>query len=307
MELKQLQYFMRAAELEHITKAAGDLMVSQPYLSKVIADLENELGVPLFDHKGRSIVLNPCGKAFYRHAVNILNEVEDSKKEINNINLSQQTSLTIVTNCSQYMPGLLELISMSNQDIKIRQLSARRRDIIRMILNGEADFALCSPPVEDNVELKTLHLRYEQAVVIFPEGYWLKDHKEITFEEIKDETFISVSQGYGARDALDLYFSHLGIAPKIAIETADTGTVFRYVEKGLGISAVPLSIVLQEPTFKNRYSVLANRAGGNIALTWRSNQYISEAGKLFIEKSKEFFENLDNFVETNKIIESELS
>ena len=301
MDMKQLVFFMRTAELENMTKSAFSLMVSQPYLSKTIAELEEELGIPLFDRVGRRIVINPCGKAFYKRVVNIFNEIEDAKKEIRNINLSQQTRLTLVTNVSQFMPGLLELITISNPDVKIRQLSANRRDIIRMILNGEADFALCSPPIEENVELKTLQLRYEQGVIIFPEDHWLKDYKEITFEEIKDETFISVTQGYGARDALDSYFNQLGISPKIAIETVDTGTVFRYVEKGLGIAAVPLSTVLQESAFKNRYSVLTNQAGGNIALTWRSNQYISEAGKLFIEKSEEFFKDLEEFVEKNKI------
>lgn len=300
MELKQLLYFMRTAELEHMTKAAADMMVSQPYLSKIIADLEEELGVPLFDHVGRSIVLNPCGRAFYKRAVNIFNEIEDAKKEIHNISLSQQTRLTIVTNISQYMPGLLELISISNPDIKIRQLSAKRRDIIRMLMNGEADFALCSPPIDETVEMNTVHLRYEQGVAIFPEGHWLKDYKEVKFEEVKDENFISVSQGYGARDALDYHFSKLGLTPKIFIETEDTGSVFRYVEKGLGIAAVPLSIVLQEPAFKNSYSVFANKSGGDIALTWRSNQYISEAGKLFVDKSKEYFENLEEFVLKNQ-------
>jgi len=301
MELKQLLYFMRTAELEHMTKAAADMMVSQPYLSKIIADLEEELGVPLFDHVGRSIVLNPCGRAFYKRAVNIFNEIEDAKKEIHNISLSQQTRLTIVTNISQYMPGLLESISISNPDIKIRQLSAKRRDIIRMLMNGEADFALCSPPIDENVEMQTVHLRCEQGVAIFPDGHRLKDYKEVKFEELKDENFISVSQGYGARDALDLHFSRLGLTPKIFIETEDTGSVFRYVEKGLGAAAVPLSIVLQEPSFKNSYSVFPNKSGGDIALTWRSNQYISEAGALFIDKSKEYFEKLEDFVEKNQI------
>ena len=198
------------------------------------------------------------------------------------------------------MPGLLESISISNPDIKIRQLSAKRRDIIRMLMNGEADFALCSPPIDENVEMQTVHLRCEQGVAIFPEGHRLKNNKEVKFEELKDENFISVSQGYGARDALDLHFSRLGMTPKIFIETEDTGSVFRYVEKGLGMAAVPLSIVLQEPSFKDSYSVFPNKSGGDIALTWRSNQYISEAGKLFIDKSKEFFENLEDFVQKNQ-------
>ncbi|NLH02083.1 MAG: LysR family transcriptional regulator [Clostridiales bacterium] len=301
MEIIQLLFFKKTAELEHMTKAANDLMVSQPYLSRTIAELEEELGIPLFDHVGRSIVLNPCGKAFYNRVTNIFNEIEDAKKEIQNINLSQQSRLTIVTNVSQYMPGLLELISICNPSVKIRQLSAKRRDIIRMLLNGEVDFALCSPPIEENVQLKTVHLRYEQGVIIYPQGHWLKNYNEVTFNDVKNETFISVSQGYGARDALDSYFEKLGITPKIAIETADTVTVFRYVEKGLGIATVPLSTVLQEAAFKDHYVDIPNRASGDIALSWRANQYISEAGHLFIEKSNEFFLKLEEFVEKNRI------
>ena len=296
MELKQLLYFMRTAELENMTKAAEDMLVSQPYISKTISELEEDFGVSLFDHVGRSIALNRCGNALYRRTVNIFNEIEDAKKEIQNISLSQQARLTIVTNISQYMPGLIELITEANPDLKIRLLTAKRRDIIRMLMNGEADFALCSPPIEDNNELQTMHLSYELGVIIYPEGHWLKDYEEISFEELKDENFISVAQGYGARDALDSYFSNLGLTHNIMIETADTGSVFRYVEKGLGIAAVPLSIVLKESSFKNSYSVLPNQAGGDIALTWRSNQYISDSGNLFIEKCKEFFNILECFI-----------
>ena len=296
MDLKQLQFFKRTAELEHMTKAALDMSVSQPYISRTISELEQELGSNLFDHAGRSIMLNSCGKAFYQRAVNILNEIEDAKKELQNIKQSNEKQLTIVTNIGQYMPGLVELISNSKSDIKISQLSAKRHEIIRMILSGEADFALCSPPIETNSEINSVHLRYEQGVIIYPEGHWLKDHKEVSFEEVKDETFITVSQGYAARDILDSYFSKLELKQKIQIETADTGSVFRYVEKQLGIAAVPLSIVLMEPSFKNRYAVLRDNAGGDIALTWRNNRYISEAGKLLIEKSKEYFENLDDLV-----------
>lgn len=292
MELKQLQFFMRTAELEHMTKASSELMVSQPYLSKKLSDLEEELGAPLFDHIGRGIVVNPCGKAFYRRVVNIFNEIEDGKKEIQNINLSHHARITVATNCGQYMPGLLEQITLNNPGIIIRQLSAQKRDIIRMIKNGEANFALCSPPLDEDSDLETIELHYEQAVVICPKGHWIRTHKSISFDKIKNEAFITVSQGYGARDALDAYFHDLGMSPRILIETTDTSSVFRYVEKGLGIAAVPLSTVLQENEFKDCYSVLEHNAGGRIALTWRKNQFLNEAEKMFIETSKEYYKNL---------------
>jgi len=163
MDFKQLQFFKRTAELEHMTKAASDMSVSQPYISRTISDLEEELGSSLFDHAGRSIILNSCGKAFYQRAINILNEIEDAKKELQNINQSHEKQVTIVTNVSQYIPGIIELISHSNPEIRIRQLSAKRHEIIRMILNGEADFALCSPPVEDNAEINMVGISFNPS------------------------------------------------------------------------------------------------------------------------------------------------
>lgn len=301
MEAKQLIFFKRAAELEHMTKAAEELMVSQPFLSKTIAALEDELGVALFDHEGRRVVLNASGKAFYKRVVNIFNEAEDAKREVRNINLIQQTRLTIVTNVSQFMPGMLEMISAANPEIIIRQLSAGKRDIIRMLHNGEVDFALCSPPINERAEFESIQLRHEEAVIIAPENHWLKERRTTSFSELKNEVFVSVAQGYGARDAFDYYFSQLGVTPNIVIETADTSSIFRYVEKGLGIAAVPLSTVLQEPAFKESYAVMRNGEGGDIALAWRRNQNISNAGRQFIKTSQDFFSRLEDFVNKNRL------
>ena len=302
MELKQLLFFKRTAELEHMTKAASELMVSEPFLSKSISELEKSLGVELFDHVGRRIVLNPCGRTFYQRVVTILCEIEDAKKELRNISYSQQTFLSVVTNVSQYMPSLLKLIMEKKPGMKIRQLSAPRRDIVNMLLNGEVDFAICSPPIKENVEMKTLHLRFEPGVVIFPEGHWLKNRTQVNLEEITGETFITAAQGYGAREAFDAYFEQLGFSPPIVIETGDTGSVFRYVESGLGIAAVSMSAVLQEPTFRHCYCVIGTGAsGGEVSLTWRANQYISQAGQLFIEESQEYFSSLADVVAKNLV------
>jgi len=298
MDAKHLTFFRRTAELENMTKAAEELMVSQPFLSRVIAELEKELGVELFDRIGRGIALNAYGKVFYKRATNIFNEVEDAKKELQDIQNSHQILLTIVTNVSLYMPGLLKTLAQSQLGLKIRQLSAKKHNMLNMLKNGEADFAICCPPLEENGEFITVPLRFEPGVIIYPEGHWLSKYSEISFQQIADETFIGVVKGYGTREPLDLFFKELGLTSKISLETNDTSSVFRYVSSGLGIALMPLSQVLREPVFKDHYVSLSNKAGADIALTWRRNQYISESGRLFIEKSKEYFKSLEEMVES---------
>ena len=301
MDAKHLTFFRRTAELENMTKAAEELMVSQPFLSRVIAELEKELGVELFDRIGRGIALNAYGKVFYKRATNIFNEVEDAKKELQDIQNSHQILLTIVTNVSLYMPGLLKTLAQSQLGLKIRQLSAKKHNMLNMLKNGEADFAICCPPLEENGEFITVPLRFEPGVIIYPEGHWLSKYSEISFQQIADETFIGVVKGYGTREPLDLFFKELGLTSKISLETNDTSSVFRYVSSGLGIALMPLSQVLREPVFKDHYVSLSNKAGADIALTWRRNQYISESGRLFIEKSKEYFKSLEEIVESARL------
>lgn len=85
MDLLQLKYFKVVAEQEHITKSAKLLMVSQPYLSAIVARLEEEMGGQLFDRDGRNVVLNEYGKILLHHANEALQHLEDAKKEIADI------------------------------------------------------------------------------------------------------------------------------------------------------------------------------------------------------------------------------
>jgi len=293
MELKQLSFFKRTAELEHMSRAAEELLVSQPYLSKTISDLEGELGAPLFDHKGRNIVLNYCGKAFYAHVVNIFNELEDAKKEVQNISLSQQSTIRVATNIGQFMPSLLGIVTSGEEGISIHQRSAPWRDIIHMLRNAEVDFVLCSPPLEEDVEFETLPLRYERAAVIYPEGHWLEGCAEIDMSALGEETFISVAKGYGAREPFDAAFAVCGVPAKMVIETTDTTSVFEYVKRGLGIAAVPLTTVLRDPCFQKRYTLLTHNIGGEIALSWRRRQFMGAAGRRFIQCTTTYFDSLE--------------
>lgn len=297
MEFKELLFFKKTAELEHMTKAADELLVAESYLSKKISDLERELGVTLFNRVGRGINLSLSGKVLYNRVLQITNEINDAVKEVKATSEKEQMKLMVVTNVSPYMPSLLKSVADNFPEIRITQLSTTRNEIIKLLQNGDVDFALCSPPIENDDEFETIYLRKEFGVMIFPEGHRFKNRKEISIEELKDETFVCAAKGYGARELLDFYFSRKGLELNAFIETGDTSSVFKYVENGLGVAAQAITAVLWDPIFKNSYTHLSDQTGGEVALTWRRNQFLNNAGKAFIDAAKEYFDSLQQFVE----------
>lgn len=82
MDLLQLRYFQAVARREHISQAAEELRVAQPSVSRTIARLEKELGVPLFDRRGRQVRLNSYGVAFLRRVDRALSELDEARREL---------------------------------------------------------------------------------------------------------------------------------------------------------------------------------------------------------------------------------
>lgn len=83
MEWEQLEYFQTLARIQHVTKAAETLSITQPALSRSIVRLENYLGVPLFDRQGRSITLNKYGERFLKRVDSIIKEFTEGRKKFN--------------------------------------------------------------------------------------------------------------------------------------------------------------------------------------------------------------------------------
>lgn len=292
MELRHLFYFKRVAELEHITKAAEELFISESHLSRIIAGLEYELGVKLFDRSGRGLQLNPCGRTLYENVLNIINSVDEAKKQVKATYQKQHSQLTVITNVGAYFPSLLKKLAKIAPDLNLRQYSAPRNEVIKNLGAGIVDFAICCPPINDELQFSSTILHTEPAVVIYPENHWLKGHKTISLKMLKEESFISVAEGYGTRDAIEISIASTGLLPNIVIETGDTSLVFKYVYEGLGIALVPKSMTMQDNYFKYHFADIEEPASGTIAVTWIRNKTFNEFESIFYDITLEYYRDL---------------
>ncbi len=241
MEWQQLEYFQTVANLQHMTLAAEKLRVSQPALSRSIARLEKELGVPLFERRGRSIIRSQCGDQFLKHVNNILGEYEAAKAEIQNlINPdSGEISLGFLhTLGTSYVPELICAFGKKYPDVRFQLHQNSSQVLLYQLISGENELCL-SYRAENDAQVEWNYLWSEELVLIVPSKHPFSRKKDITLEQIGKEPMISCRPGYGIRKITDELFEKAGIIPKITFEVEEVHTISGLVAAGLGIAIVP--------------------------------------------------------------------
>lgn len=282
MEFRQLLFFKKVAELEHITRAAEELDTSQPFLSKTISDLEKELGVSLFDHVGRSICLNQYGRIFYQRVCRGLQEIENGKRELQDLYVQSELQLRIVTNSSLYMPEILSKFRQHYPKAQMNQISAGRNQMIKMLQSDEADFAISSPALTEDENFESRTLIHEICNIIYPKGHWLSQRENVTLLELKEESFITATPGFAIRDQADIFFAQAGFTPDYIIESTDTCNIPDFVKQGLGIAFSPQYFLKSSGILeKQNIEVTFPVCEGDVALTWKKNRYLNQTCQIF--------------------------
>lgn len=296
MELKQLYFFSVAADLQHITKAAEKLTVSQPFLTKCIKQLESELGVKLFTHHGRKVVLNDFGYAFSVHVQNILNELDYAQKELNEMAGRLSHTVNVITNIGLYMPYILECIRKEEPGLNLIQSSSKRDNIIETLRTGSADYALCSPPLKDlnNLGIVSETLMMERVYVMFSPDHPLKQRKKIDITELDGLDYYTSPKGYGMRDVMDEAFLKANIKPRIAIETTDTSLIASYIASGAGFAFIPMSIA--NLSKMKDCSTLTGFDSNLISICWNEKAYKTKYHLAYLETVRNHFKNMQSLV-----------
>ena len=293
VSLKTLRYFKKVAETQHLTNAAKQLFISQPQLTRIINELEEALGVRLFDRDGRGIELNACGQAFYRYTTEFLSLAERAKNTVREIHLHEQAHLTIAMNVVSYMPPILRRFREQCPQTKVRQITALRDQITDMLMDGRADFGLyCFPP--NTPELTCELIFTDIPAIIYPMGHCFSGRKSVSIEELVDEPIVFFPKGLGPRDTADHYYHDYTF--NYVVETMESTQIHGYVSEGLGVSSVPLSTVLRTPSIQNRCAELENPPPFEVYLVRRADKVLSETDQIFIEAMHSHFAQLTEMI-----------
>lgn len=247
MDKQQLQNFLVLCDTLNFRKAAEEINIVQPALSKQIQLLENEVGALLFNRSNRAVHLTEAGHFFRKEVNRILQDLDKTINKTAQLHNGEAGEIKI-THASSAMntvvPSFLVKIKHKWPDLKTTAQETSNAEQIEMLLSRNTDMGV-APNIILPPEVNSKILYKENFVLILPNDHKLARKKITDLSLLKNETFIlpQLSSGAGYVEAILRIFQDFGFKPKVAHESAHSIGVLRLVEAGLGISIEPVSSV----------------------------------------------------------------
>ncbi|TVY04120.1 LysR family transcriptional regulator [Cohnella terricola] len=295
MELRQLEYFVQVARLQHVTKAAEELHVAQSAVSRQIHRLEEELGIRLFMQRGRNVQLTPVGQLFLRRAEAVLGDLDRAVMEIHEfldpevgeIRLGFPHSLGI-----HLVPQVVAAFRKLHPNVKFRFRQGMYPSLIRDVVDAEVDIAFISPFPDKNEQVTGEVVLTEELFAILPERHRLARAKSIVLSDLKDETFVLFSSGYSLRPIVWDACKEAGFTPKIGFESEEHGTIRGLVAAGMGVSLLPEMAMYETSSMMPAVVKISEpHVTRTIGIIHRAGEKLPLVVRMFHEFLIDFFKN----------------
>ena len=272
MNLQHLYYFRTLAEVQSYTKAASRLLVTQPSLSHAINDLEDELGIPLFNRTSRQVTLTRYGEIFLEYVEQALDTLDEGRAKLEDY-ISPESGTVSLYYVSSVAPFISYLVT---EFLKENPSNLEMRDAL---LRGDADLGLglfC----EGEEGLKTRHVGNHELVLIVPADHPLAARSRVDLRDIRGERLITYLAGCTIRDEIDGIIETFDLQPKIVTETIQDTVIHSAVAAGLGVALIPAPLMIL-PENVRAIPIENDIPAHEILLKWKDVKYLSPAVETF--------------------------
>lgn len=285
MELRQLEYFLAVCHELNFTRASEKLNISQPSLSQQIKNLEEELGIPLFDRIGKKIAITEAGEILQAHCYRVFHELEQAKAALRDLNGLQRGELRIGSEVTELTPLLSPVILHYKRiypNINLSVHGKRTEDICKSLLENELDFGVVYFPIAHE-ELEAIPLFSEELSLAVPSNHYFARKEAVDFTQLKDQPLISQPEDYFLRKHIDKYAEKLNMSLKPILEITTIESIMELVSQGLGMTILPRSY-LESRNDRNvkRVKLVNPELHVDIGIIYRRDKFMCAATKEFI-------------------------
>jgi DNA-binding transcriptional LysR family regulator len=249
MELRHLRYFQAVAEELSFSRAARQLHVAQPALSRAVKEIESVLGAPVLERSRHHVRLTPAGAVLLRETAGLLERYEETLRRVQRTAAGEEGELRLGYIGPPAQPFLGRLLRTYHERHPLVSVHLEERTperVWEMVRKGRLTLGITRPVASDEaLGLKTILLRDEPLGVVVPSDHPLACRQYISWQTLETESLIVLSrrEGMSLHDTVLVGCRQAGFAPRIAHTPSLIGTVMTYVESGAGIGIVTDSVV----------------------------------------------------------------
>ena len=234
MELQKLRYFYTVAKFEHVTRAAEYISIAQPALTQSIKSLEKELGVPLFEKRGRNIVLTEFGKHLQERLETILPQLDALPAEIEQLKNSatKTVKLNILAASSFVISTIVKYREQHPDAIFDFEQNDLQYDCDILITTNAAN-------TDGNKSYRKRCVRPERIYLAVPRDSRYAQMDTISLTDVKNESFVMLSSSRLFGALCNKFCSIAGFYPKILFESDSPVAVQNIISTGTGVAFWP--------------------------------------------------------------------
>ena len=244
VSLRQLRVFEAVARQLSYTRAADELHLSQPAVSMQVRQLEDEVGLPLFEKLGRTIDLTEAGQALYHYSRSInrsLQEMEEVLESLKGVSRGR-LSVAVASTVNYFAPRLLAAFHLRYPGINLKLDVTNRERLVRQLEANSVDMVMMGQPPEA-VDVESEVFMTNPLVVIAPPEHPLVGEHAIPLSRLSTEIFVMREPESGTRQAMERFFAENRVPIRHGMQMTRNEAIKQAVRAGLGLSVVSLHTI----------------------------------------------------------------
>ena len=288
MDVRQLTYFTEVAKQQSFTKAAHKLHVTQPTISKMVRQLESELGTTLLDRSSKHVQLTDAGDVVFERAIQIIQMVDEVHLALEDMEHLKTGHLTLgmppligILFFPQIMKGFQQLFP----DISF-QLDEIGANIVKQrVLSGDLDGGFVMLPAHDE-DYDCIPFVKTDVYVIVHNDHPLATKSTISMRDLENEPLLLFSEDFTLHDRIIQECEDFGFEPTIAFESSQWEFISQMIEHNLGIALFPEPFAHKTNPNVVKMIPLEKPILWEIAFILKKDRYRSQAMRAFLDYVK---------------------
>lgn len=285
MNLEQLRSFVEVARSGHFTRAAAQLHLAQPSLSRQISALESDLGATLFHRARGNVSMTAAGESLLPLATRMLADAETVRFEMQELAGLRRGRVRLgatPTLCISLVAEVLTAFHTAHPGIELHLTESGSLGLLEELAGGTLDLALITTADDGTTptaRLRRLPILTEELVVVASAKSAVFDGVEaLSLAQLAALPQITFHESYELRATTMQAFRDAGLTPTIVLEGAEMDAVLRCVERGLGVAVVPAMVMVDRPGLRS-VRLTTPRLARSISLAHRNDVALTRAAQ----------------------------